>query len=49
MFPPVSGYFEEVIAWHTNENHHKTAPVIKEAKDMLDEIMGRRPIQLSLF
>jgi len=40
---------EKVIAWHTNENDTKTAPVIKDAKDMLDEITGRKPIQLSLF
>ena len=40
---------EEMIAWHTKENDTKTAPVIKEAKDMLDEIMGRKPKQLSLF
>ena len=40
---------EEMIAWHTKENDKKTAPVIKEAKDMLDEIMGRKPKQLSLF
>ena len=40
---------EEMIAWHTKENDRKTAPVIKEAKDMLDGIMGRKPKQLSLF
>jgi hypothetical protein len=40
---------EAVISWHTKENDAKTAPVIKEAKDMLDEIMGRKPKQLSLF
>jgi hypothetical protein len=40
---------EEVIVWHTKENDKKTAPVIKEAKDMLDEIMGRKPKQLTLF
>ena len=38
-----------VIAWHTKANNIKTIPVIKEAKDMLDEIMGRKPKQLSLF
>jgi len=40
---------EEMIAWHIKENDAKTAPVIKEAKNMLDEIMGRKPKQLSLF
>ena len=40
---------EEMIAWHVNENNNKTAPVIKEAKDMLEEIMGRKPKQLSFF
>jgi len=40
---------EKVFAWHTETNDKKTAPVIKEAKDMLDEIMGRKPIQLSFF
>jgi len=36
---------EEMIAWHTTENDRKTMPVVKEAKDMLDEIMGRKPKQ----
>jgi len=40
---------KEMIAWHTKENDTKTAPVLKEAKDMLDEITGRKPKQLSLF
>jgi hypothetical protein len=40
---------EKVITWHTETNDKKTAPVIKEANDMLDEIMGRKPKQLSLF
>jgi hypothetical protein len=40
---------EEMIAWHTKENDRKTTTVIREAKDMLDEITGRKPKQLSLF
>lgn len=40
---------EEVIAWQTRENDKRTMPVIREAKDMLDEVTGRKPKQLSLF
>ncbi len=40
---------EEVIAWHPKENDKKTAPVIREAKNMLDEITGRKLKQLTLF
>lgn len=40
---------EEVIAWHTRENDKRTMPVIREAKDMLDEVTGRKQKQLSLF
>jgi hypothetical protein len=40
---------EELIAWHTKENDKKTTPVIREAKGILDEITGRKPVQLTLF
>lgn len=40
---------EEVIAWHTKENDKRTTLIIREAKEMLDEITGRKPKQLSLF
>jgi len=40
---------EEMVAWHAREGDRKTAPVIKEAKTMLDEITGRKPKQFSLF
>ena len=40
---------EKVIAWHTEAGDRKTAPVIREAKNMLDEVMGRKPKQLSFF
>lgn len=40
---------EEMIAWHTTANDRRTTPVIREAKDMLDEITGRKQKQLSLF
>jgi len=40
---------EKVIEWHTKANDKKTVSIIKEAKDMLDEIMGRKPKQLTLF
>lgn len=40
---------EAVITWHTKANDKKTAPVIREAKEMLDDIMGRKQKQLSLF
>ena len=38
-----------MIEWHTKEDDRRTAPVTKEARDMLDEIMGRKPKQLSLW
>jgi hypothetical protein len=40
---------ERLIAWHEMENDQRTAPVLKEAKNMLDELTGRRSVQLSLF
>jgi hypothetical protein len=40
---------ERLIAWHEKENDQRTAPILKEAKNMLDELMGRKPVQLSLF
>jgi hypothetical protein len=40
---------EDFIAWHIKENDKKTEPVIKKAKDMLDVLTGRKPVQLSLF
>jgi hypothetical protein len=38
-----------MIAWHQKENDQRTFPVLKEAKNMLDELTGRKPVQLSLF
>jgi hypothetical protein len=38
-----------MIEWHTREDDRRTAPVIKEARDMLDEIMGRKLKQLALW
>jgi hypothetical protein len=38
-----------MIEWHKKEDDRRTVPIIKEAQDMLDEIMGRKPKQLSLF
>jgi hypothetical protein len=40
---------EDMIAWHTKENDKKAVLIIKEVKDMLDEITGRKPKQLTLF
>ncbi|MDR2818912.1 MAG: hypothetical protein LBB60_00020 [Desulfovibrio sp.] len=40
---------KRLIAWHEKENDQRTAPVLKEAKNMLDELTGRKPVQLSLF
>jgi hypothetical protein len=40
---------EEMIAWHQKENDQRTFPVLKEAKNMLDELTGRKPVQMSLF
>jgi hypothetical protein len=40
---------ERLIAWHVKENDSRTAPVIREAKNMLDELTGRKPVQMSLF
>jgi hypothetical protein len=40
---------ERLIAWHEKENDNKTAPIAREAKNMLDELTGRKPVQLSLF
>jgi hypothetical protein len=40
---------EEMIAWHIEGKDRKTTAVIREAKDMLDEITGRKQKQLSLF
>ncbi len=40
---------EKVIDWHTKEGDRKLPAVIKEAKDMLDTIMGRKSVQLSLL
>jgi hypothetical protein len=37
------------IQWHEKENDRKTAPALREAKDMLDTLMGRKPVQMSLF
>jgi hypothetical protein len=39
----------EMIEWHERENDRRTAPVIREAQDMLDEITGRKRKQMSLF
>jgi hypothetical protein len=40
---------ERLIAWHEKENDQRTAPILKEAKNMLDELTGRKPKQLSLL
>jgi hypothetical protein len=40
---------ERFIAWHQKVNDKKTEPVIKESKDMLDVLTGRKPVQMSLF
>jgi hypothetical protein len=40
---------ERLIAWHEKENDQRTVPVLKEAKNMMDELTGRKPKQLSLF
>jgi hypothetical protein len=40
---------ERLVAWHEKENDQRTTPVLKEAKNMLDELTGRKPVQLSLF
>jgi hypothetical protein len=40
---------EYFVKWHEKENDRKTAPALRQAKDMLDEITGRKPKQLSLF
>jgi hypothetical protein len=40
---------QEMIAWHQKENDQRTFPVLKEAKNMLDELTGRKPVQMSLF
>jgi hypothetical protein len=40
---------ERLISWHEKQNDNKTLPIIREAKNMLDELMGRKPVQLSLF
>ena len=40
---------ENFILWHEKENDKKTASALKEAKNMLDELTGKKPVQLSLF
>jgi hypothetical protein len=40
---------EAFIAWHKQVNDPKTAPVVRQASDMLDELSGRKPVQMSLF
>jgi hypothetical protein len=42
---------EHFVQWHEkeNENDRKATPVLKEAKDMLDTLTGRKGVQLSLF
>jgi hypothetical protein len=40
---------ECLVAWHEKENDARTAPILREAKNMLDELKGRKPKQLSLF
>ena len=40
---------EEMITWHQKENDQRTFPVLKEAKNMLDELTGRKAVQMSLF
>jgi hypothetical protein len=40
---------ERLIAWHEKENDQRTTPVLKEAKNMLDELTGRKPVQLLLL
>jgi hypothetical protein len=38
-----------LVAWHGKENDNRTAHIVREAKNMLDELTGRKPKQLSLF
>jgi hypothetical protein len=40
---------EYFIQWHEKENDRKTAPVLRDAKDILDTLTGRKPVQMSLF
>jgi hypothetical protein len=40
---------ERLIAWHEKENDSRTVPIVRQARDMLDEITGRKPVQMSLF
>jgi hypothetical protein len=37
------------VQWHEKENDRKAASALKEAKDMLDTLTGRKPVQMSLF
>jgi hypothetical protein len=40
---------ERLVAWHEKENDTRTTHIVREAKNMLDELTGRKPKQLSLF
>lgn len=40
---------EYFTGWHQRQNNKKTAPILKQVKDMLDVLTGRKPVQLSLF
>ncbi|MDR2488665.1 MAG: hypothetical protein LBD42_04135 [Desulfovibrio sp.] len=37
------------IQWHERENDKQSGPALREAKDMLDTLTGRKAVQMSLF